>query len=260
MGRAYLVLQGLHGHSGFDNHLLPENLLIDSASKDWGDDYAKRLAETRAYLAEKHPMSHYLAAIADIPGETLDLNPFMRIEAQSLRTSSMELAFVSTGVPRQGDQQNRVLYFDTRVHAQGLSPVTVNINNALYDLLMFPLIHETGRGGFFKAKDGSSVKSRSGVKLTLQHYARSMIFQNARLHYLGRLSQEYALVQYSRMVEETLSFQRSGKVQMSLKRRRDLHPVAGQKDSGSRVGITTSVVGSKGSVKFPAFARTPIYV
>ena len=25
MGRTYLVLQGLHGHSGFDNHLLPEN-------------------------------------------------------------------------------------------------------------------------------------------------------------------------------------------------------------------------------------------
>ncbi len=72
----------------------------------------------------------------------------MRIEAQSLRTSAMELAFVSSGVRRAEDHANKVLYFDMRKHEQGLAPVAVDRHNALYDLLMFPLVHEKGVGGY----------------------------------------------------------------------------------------------------------------
>jgi hypothetical protein len=142
----------------------------------------------------------------------------MHIEAHSLRTSALELAFVSSGVQGQGgavDRANKVVYFDMRLHEQGLTPVTVDRRNALYDLLMFPLVHEKGVGGYFygNVQDGDYVKRSTGAKMSLQFYVRAMMFQNRRLHYLGRLAQEYALVQYSRMVEDTLAFQRSDKLQ-----------------------------------------------
>ena len=99
----------------------------------------------------------------------------MRIEAQSLRSSAMELAHVSSGVPRAEDRTHRVLYFDMRLHAQGQAPVTVDRHNALFDLLMFPMLHEKGVGGFFIAKD-DCVCSTTGVKLSLQAYTRAMMF------------------------------------------------------------------------------------
>ena len=189
-------------------------------------------------------MASSLYAIADVPGERVDLTPFMRIEAKSLRSSAMELAFVSSGVRRAEDHVNKVLYFDMRKHGEGLAPVAVDRQNALYDLLMFPLVHEKGVGGYFYARDGSSVQSSTGVKLSLQMYARAMLFQNPRLHYLGRLAQDYALVQHSRQVEDTLNFQRFGGLQAKLKRRRDVNPREGQQGAGSRVALTASVVGS----------------
>jgi hypothetical protein len=129
-------------------------------------------------------------------------------------------------VRRAEDHVNKVLYFDMRKHGEGLAPVAVDRHNALYDLLMFPLVHEKGVGGYFYDRDGSSVQSSTGVKLSLQMYARAMLFQNPRLHYLGRLAQEIALVQHrdSRHVEDTLNFQRFGKVQAKLKCCRDVKP------------------------------------
>jgi hypothetical protein len=162
----------------------------------------------------------------------------MRIEAQSLRTSAMELAFVSSGVRRAEDHANKVLYFDMRKHEQGSGARGGGPHNALYDLLMFPLVHEKGVGGYFYARDGSGVQSSTGVKLSLQMYTRAMLFQNERLHYLGRLAQEYALVQHSRHVEDTLRFQRFGGLQAQLKRRRDMNPKVGQQGAGSRVALT----------------------
>jgi hypothetical protein len=88
-------------------------------------------------------------------------------------------------------------------------------------------MHEKGVGGFFYGKTAGG----------------DMIFQNKRLHYLGRLAQEYALGQYSRQVEDTLAYQRNGKLQSVLKRRRDMSPARpGHED---RVGLTASVVGSR---------------
>jgi hypothetical protein len=240
-------MHGVSSNNAFDSYLLPDNLLLDAAAQDFGGDYGARLLRARAYLAEHHPLARHLTAIAEVPGPRIDLNPYMRIEAQSLRTSAMELAFVSSGVQGQdGDRANKVVYFDMRLHEQGLAPVSVHRHNALYDLLMFPLLHEKGVGGFFNSKGGDCVQSTAGNKMSLQYYSRAMLFQNKRLHYLGRLGQEYALVQYSRQVEDTLSFQRSGKLQMNLKRRRDMHPArAGNDDAGNRVALTASVVGSR---------------
>ena len=36
-----------------------------------------------------------------------------------------------------------------RKHREGLAPVTVDRHNVLYDLLMFPLVHEKGMDGHF---------------------------------------------------------------------------------------------------------------
>jgi hypothetical protein len=122
--------------------------------------------------------------------------------------------------------------------------VVVDRHNALYDLLMFPLVHEKGVGGYFYARDGSCVQSSTGVKLSLQMYTRAMLFQNERLHYLGRLAQEYALVQHSRQVEDTLSFQLPAlwRAAGQLKRRRDMNSKVGQQGAGSRVALIASVV------------------
>ncbi len=84
----------------------------------------------------------------------------------------MELAYVSSGVQGQqaGYRANKVAYFDMRFYQQGLSPVTMDHHNALYDLLMFPLLHEKGVGGYFYGKDGNSVESTPGAKLSLQQH------------------------------------------------------------------------------------------
>ena len=244
MGKTYCVMFGLGANNAFDSYLLPNELLVDGAANDLGADYAQRLLRARTYFGQHHPLARHLCAIADVAGPKIDLNPYMRIEAQSLRSSAMELAHVSSGVPRADDRTHRVLYFDMRLHAQGQAPVTVDRHNALYDLLMFPMLHEKGVGGFFIAKD-DCVRSTTGVKLSLQAYTRAMMFQNERLHYLGRLAQEYALVQHSRHVEDTLAFQRNGKLQSVLQRRRDVNPRPGQQVAGNRVGMSSSVVGSR---------------
>ena len=241
-GKTYCVMHGMGGNNALDSFLLPEDLLLDGAQADMGPDYAQRLLRVRKYIADKHPLARHLCSIGDLPGEEIDLNPFIRLEAHSPRINAMELAMVSSGVLGEGDRANRVLLFDMRRHAKGLPPQFVNQRSALYDLLMFPLIHEKGVGGYFFSKDGECVKSTTGKKMFLQQYARAMIFQNERLHHLGRLGQEYALVQHSRDVEERLQFQRGAYMQKKFKRRRkDMAPQPGQEPAGSRmVGLTAS--------------------
>ena len=45
-----------------------------------------------------YTLARHLCAFADVTGPKIDLNPYMRIEAQSLRSSAMELAHVSSYV------------------------------------------------------------------------------------------------------------------------------------------------------------------
>ena len=113
-GTTYMVMHGTESNNAFDIHLLPRQLLLDGAEQDLGRHYSERLLQVRDYLGKNHPLARRLCAIADMPGRRIDMTPYMRIEAQDLRTSAMELAFVSTGVMGTQDRQNRVLYFDMR--------------------------------------------------------------------------------------------------------------------------------------------------
>jgi hypothetical protein len=90
MGKTYCVMYGLGANNAFDSYLLPNELLVDAAANDLGADYAQRLLRARTYFAEHHPLARHLCAIADVPGPKIDLNPYMRIEALSLRSSTLE--------------------------------------------------------------------------------------------------------------------------------------------------------------------------
>jgi len=94
-GKSYFVMHGLGSNNAFDTYLLPKDLLLDGATVDLGAHYAARLERARAYLAEHHPLARHLCTIADVPVPEIDLSPYMRLEAHSLRTNAMELAMVS---------------------------------------------------------------------------------------------------------------------------------------------------------------------
>ena len=143
-------------------------------------------------------MARHLMPIDEVPGERLNFDSYLRMEAHSTHTGRMELAFVDTGVPRADEHSNKVMYFDLRKHQQGLSPTRVSQFNALFETLQFPLLFEKGIGGFFYKRQEDGVQSTTGQNLTLQMYTQAMLYQNRRLHYLGRLGQEYALVMHSR--------------------------------------------------------------
>ena len=244
LGTTYLVLRNPHaGNNPFDNYLLPRDLLLETATHDLGAGYAERLLAARAYLHAHHPMACRLRPVADVPAERLDFSSVIRLEANSTHKGAMELAHVSSGVVPKEDS-NRVLYFDLRKHEQGgLEPTSVSSFNALFEVLQFPLLFEKGVGGYFYAKGGDAVVSTTGARLTLSDYSRAMVYQNPRLHHMGRLAQEYALVQHSRHVNYLLMYQRNGMLQGNLRRRRDKK--AGVAGDGTRVSMSASVVGSR---------------
>ena len=247
LGKTYLAMYNPHHtNSALDNFKLPRNLLLDTATQDMGPHFARRLLSMREYLHRHHPMARHLMPIDEVPGERLNFDSYLRMEAHSTHTGRMELAFVDTGVPRADEHSNKVMYFDLRKHQQGLSPTRVSQFNALFETLQFPLLFEKGIGGFFYKRQEDGVQSTTGQNLTLQMYTQAMLYQNRRLHYLGRLGQEYALVMHSRHVEYMLNFQRSKTLQGELKRRRDARE--GVVGDGTRVSMSTSVVGSKGYV------------
>ena len=109
-GKSYFVMHGLGSNNAFDTYLLPKDLLLDGATVDLGVHYAARLQRARAYLAEHHPLARHLCTIADVPVPEIDLSPYMRLEAHSLRTNAMELAMVSSGVQGAADR-SKTVYF-----------------------------------------------------------------------------------------------------------------------------------------------------
>jgi hypothetical protein len=80
----------------------------------------------------------------------------------------------------------------------------------MFKLMQFPLLYEKGSGGYYLpdkvgGQRGGGVVSTTGVALSLQDYSRAMLYQNPRMHYMGRLAQEWALVMHSRHVENILN-------------------------------------------------------
>jgi len=227
-GKAYLVLRSpTEGCNPFDNHLLPQQVLYDGAAKDYGEDYAAQLVRFRSYLQQHHPLSKRLLLAAEMPGERIDLSNVIRMEAHAEQSGALELAILDSGVRKPGEDKNKVMYFDLKRQKEGKKAnMTVSTHNALFELLQFPLFYETGKGGFFLSSDrDGGVRSTADVKLSLLEYTRAMLFQNRRLHYFGRLCQEWSLVMHSRHVENNLNFQRllQGKLQQ---RRRDVGSVS----------------------------------
>jgi hypothetical protein len=226
--------------------MLPQKVLFDGAAEDFGEDYAALLVAFRNYLNEHHPLSKRLSLARDMPGERIDLNSVVRLEAHGEQSGAMELAFLDSGVPRPADASNRVMYFDMKRKERGEKPnVSVSTHNALYEVLQFPLLFEEGKGGYYLSPDREDgVVSTTGERLSLQEYTRAMFYQNPRLHCLGRLAQEYALVQHSRHVENILNYQRYNLQAKLMRQRRDVGVAEG--GVGKRLAMSTSVVGSVG--------------
>ena len=164
MGKAYLVLRTpQEGCNPFDSHMLPKEVLFDGAAKDFGEDYAGQLVAFRDFLQDFHPLAKRLSLARDMPGERIDLNNVVRLEAHAEQSGAMELAFLDSGVPRPAGASNRVVYLDMKRKERGERPnVTVSTNNALYEVLQFPLLFEEGKGGYFQAKEGG-VMSTTGA-------------------------------------------------------------------------------------------------
>ena len=147
MGKVYLVLRSpSDGCNPFDSYLLPRQVLFDGASGDYGEDFAAQLVAFCDYLFEHHPFARRLRLAKDMPGERIDLNKVVRLEAHSEQSGALELELLDNGVERPGGEKNRVVYFDMKRKERGESPsVSVSPHNALFDLLMFPLLYEKGK-------------------------------------------------------------------------------------------------------------------
>lgn len=70
-----------------------------TARADYGESFAERLIELRAYLIAHHPFTQRLLRIAELPGPRIKVDSMIRIEAHSAPTGKMEIAEVSSCVP-----------------------------------------------------------------------------------------------------------------------------------------------------------------
>ena len=68
-------------------------------------DYAQR-----TYFAQRRSLARHSCAIADVAvplhAHAAQINPYMRIEAQSLHSSAMELALLSSEMQREDNRNN----------------------------------------------------------------------------------------------------------------------------------------------------------
>jgi len=147
-GKTYLTMRDLGSNNSFDTYMLPEDILLDGARHDVGEDYAQHLLQTRRYLEKHHPLALHLHAVADVPGAFVDGNPFMRLEAGA-DNGKMELAMVSSGVRHPDEAAHKVLIFDLRVHAAGLAPLApknITRHSAMYGIYPSKALGAGGRG------------------------------------------------------------------------------------------------------------------
>ena len=226
---------------------------------DLGREFANQLIGVREFLMRKHPLARKLVPVVDAPGDHIDFNAILKIDARSAPTGRLEIASLSSGV-QPNEASSFVMYFDLGRHLRGeeAKPTTVNSHNALWELLQWPLLFEEGTGGYFiYHSGGEQVLSTVGVKLSLRDYSSAMLFQNDRMGYAGRLMQEWLLAQYSRQVENQLRYLQSPAFQQRVHRaandamvRREDHRRADDGiPRGERIRMPASVVGSKACVQ-----------
>ena len=246
------------GCSGVDVYAVPNTFLFDGAAQDLGEAYAEQVIAVRKYLFAHHPFARRLQHVVEIDAPRVDLSSMLRISARSAPAGTMEVATVSSGL--QGAASNLVVYFDLSRQRRGqpATPIGVKSSNAMYELLQFPLLFERGVGGFWETRRGDRLRPQSatGALLTMHNYNKAMVFQSARLRYLGRLGQEWLLSQHSREVELRLKFQRKLQQKLVVQRRfrqraggdGDGEGEGGEAGGGHRVQMAASVPGSNACV------------
>jgi hypothetical protein len=91
----------------------------------------------------------------------------------------------------------------------------------MYETLQYPLLLESGYGGFScgagRKRRSSNVQSTARKQLTLFDYVQAMIYQSPRYALLGRLSQAWTLDQFSRWQHMIFDFMRSSSAQQCFR-------------------------------------------
>ena len=147
---------------------------------------ASLLYTLRDYLDGTHPLSRTLQPARDWveadhgrAGRVYEaVAPNVVVRAGDGPTAQMEIALI---YDRAAPPAHAVVFSATGDDAarHGISPHT-----ALYERLLYPIIFETGTGGWFRPytdDDGRhEVVSTTGVRLTLFDYVGCMMYQNRR--------------------------------------------------------------------------------
>jgi hypothetical protein len=200
------------------------------------------LQQCRLFLHEHHPLARMLANADNYADEHGAEPVALNIAPSTPIFSDMEVALIypsselgpplrhAIPLPLRSDPESE--YKNTFIAAY----------SALYDVMIYPLLHLFGRGGFnmpatasrvarqftaegraaFVAAAASRISYPSGARagqkpFTLFEWVKANIFQNVRLHLLGRLAQEWVLDQFARWQHDYLEGLRSPAIQSQLR-------------------------------------------
>jgi hypothetical protein len=204
---------------------LPDSLLLDRIDSIANKRKALELLDRwRRYLRTHNPLSNTLAHAFDRRhrGEealSVSIAPSTEI------SNEMEVALVYPDSP-SGPPERYAVSFPLRPnrrdkHKNRMVPES----SALYDIMHYPLLHPRGQGGFNMPATASRLSRNSSIaassasrvvrakphagkrhQFTLQQWAKANVYQNERLHHLGRLMQEWCLDQFSRIQRDNLAY------------------------------------------------------
>ena len=212
------------GHRRFNS--VPSIMLLDRVDSVSDRRAAMTLlTQWRAYLHAHHPLAKSLAHVGDRQQSGRAVPLAVSIAPSTAVSAPMEVALVYPD-SAAGPPARFAVPFPLRSDPASRHPNTfVSAASALYDVLFYPLYHNFGRGGFNMpatysrvARDSSILASAAsrvccaratregsrGHAFTLLQWAKANLYQNSRLHALGRLTQEWALDQFSRFEHDNL--------------------------------------------------------
>lgn len=92
----------------------------------------------------------------------------------------------------------------------------ISLSSPMYDLCQYPLLHERGVGGWYALTTREAAElglprrpvSDTGTELTLMDYMKASVFQSERLHWQGRLAQQWILDMHARYETMLLNYLR----------------------------------------------------
>lgn len=250
-----------HTRGGAD---LPDIFLIDRVSllKDNRVGHAL-LKRWRQFLHSRHPLARTLAHAFERREGKRAIS--ISIAPSTAISDEMEVALVFPD-DAGGPPARFALAFPLRSRRRDkFKSVFVPETSALFDVMHYPLLNPKGTGGFnvpatnsrrircagIVASAASRVvcgMERNGTRrqFTLLKWAKANLYQNLRLHYLGRLMQEWALNQFSRYQHDYLEHLRNlGRACFVAPMAAVRAGAAAIEESRRRVYLSSKVVGSK---------------